>query len=161
MLILREERRLRVFANRVLRRIFRPKRDEVTVELRKLNNKELNDLYSSPNIFRVIISRRIRWLRHVALMGENRIVYRVWMEKPQGKWPLGRHKHRWENNIKMDLQEVGLEGMDWIDVVQYRDSWRALLNEVTNIRVPYDPGNLLTSCEPINFSRILFRGVNK
>ena len=88
-LALREERRLRVFENRVLRRIFGPKRDEVTGEWRKLHNEELNDLYSSPNIVRVIKSRKIRWVGHMARMGERRDVYRVLVGKPEGKSHLG------------------------------------------------------------------------
>jgi len=102
----REERRLRVFENRVLRRIFGPKRDEVTGEWRKLHNEELNDLYCSPNIVRVIKSRRIRWAGHLARMGENRGVYSLLVGKPEGKRSFGRPRRRWENNIKMDLQEV-------------------------------------------------------
>jgi len=105
-LIQREERRLRVFENRVLRRIFGPKRDEVTAEWRKLHNEELNDLYCSQNIVRVIKSRRMRWAGHVARIGEGKDVYRVLVGKPEGKRPLGRPRHRWEDNIKMDLQEV-------------------------------------------------------
>jgi len=100
---LREERKLRVFENRVLRGIFGPKWDEVTGEWRKLHNEELNDLYCSPNIVRVITSRRMRWARHVARMGERRGVYRVLMGKPEGKRPLGRSSRRWEDNIKMNL----------------------------------------------------------
>jgi hypothetical protein len=106
---LREERRLRVFESRVLRRIFGSDRDEVTVEWRKLHNEELIYLYSSPNIVRVIKSRRIRWARHVARMGQRRDVYRVLVGKPEGKGQLGRSRRRWENNIKMDRQEVGCE----------------------------------------------------
>jgi len=94
---------LRVFENRVLRGIFGPKWDEVTGEWRKLHNEELNDLYCSPNIVRVITSRRMRWARHVARMGERRGVYRVLMGKPEGKRPLGRSSRRWEDNIKMNL----------------------------------------------------------
>jgi PAS domain-containing protein len=92
---LREERRLRVFENRALRRMFGPKRDEVTGEWRKLYNEELNDLYSLPNLVRVIKSRRLRWAGHVARMGEGRGVYRVLVGKPKGKRPLGRPRHRW------------------------------------------------------------------
>jgi len=102
---LREERRLRVFRKRVLRRIFWPKRDEVTGEWRKLHNEELNNMYS-PCIVQVIKSRRMRWAGHVARMGEGRSVYRVLVGKPGGKRPLERHRRRWEDNIKMDLQEV-------------------------------------------------------
>ena len=105
-----------MFENRVLRRIFEPKRDEVKGEWRKLHNDELNDLYSSPNIVRVVKSRRMRWAGHVARMGERRDVYRVLVGKPEGKRPLGRTRHRWEDNIKMGLQEVLCGGMDWIDL---------------------------------------------
>jgi len=106
-LTLREERRLRVFENRVLRRVFGPKRDEVTGEWRKLHNEDLSDLYSLPNIVRVVKSRRMRWVGHVASMGQGRVVYRVLVGKPEGKRPLGRPRRRWEDNIKKDLQEVG------------------------------------------------------
>ena len=106
-LTLREERRLRVFENRVLRRIFGSKRDEVTGGWRKLHNEELRDLYSLPNIVRVVKSRRMRWAGHVARMGEGRGVHRVLVGKPEGKRPLGRPRRIWEDNIKMDLQEVG------------------------------------------------------
>jgi len=99
-----------VFENRVLRGIFGRKRDEVTGELRKLHNEELNDLYCSPNNVRVIKSRRIRWVGHVARMGERRCVCRVVVGKPEGKRPLGRLRRRWEENIKIDLQEVGCGG---------------------------------------------------
>ena len=106
-LTLREERKLRVFENKVLRRIFGPRRDEVTGELRRLHNEELNDLYSSPNNVRVIKSRRMRWAGHVARMDEERGVYRVLVGKPEGRRPLGRPRRRWVDNIRMDLQEVG------------------------------------------------------
>jgi hypothetical protein len=132
---LKEECRLRVFENRVLR-IFGPKRDEVTVEWRKLHNGELNGLYSLPNIVRVINSRRLRWAGHVARMGEGRGVYRVLVRKLEGKRPLGRPRRRWEDNIGMDLQEVGGGCEDWIGLVQDRDSWRALVSAVRNLRVP-------------------------
>ena len=99
----REERRLRVFENRVLRRIFGPKMDEVTGEWRKLHNEELNDLYCSPHNIRVIKSRRKRWAGTVARMGERRGVYKVLVWKPDGKRPLGGPRRRWENNIKMEV----------------------------------------------------------
>jgi len=132
---LREERRLRVFENRVLRRVFRPKRDEVTGEWRKLHNEELRDLYSLPNIVRVVKSRRMRWAGHVARMWEGRSVRRVLVGKPEGKRPLGRPRRRWEDNIKMDLREVG-RGGDWMELAQDRDIWRALVNTVMIFRVP-------------------------
>jgi hypothetical protein len=104
---LREEHRLRVFGNRVLRGIFGPKGDDVTGEWRKLHNGELHDLYSSPDIIRQIKSRRMRWAGHVARMGEGRNVYRVLVGKPEGKRPLVRPRRRWEDGIKMDLRETG------------------------------------------------------
>jgi hypothetical protein len=130
-LTLREERKLRVFDNRVLRRIFGPRRDEVTGEWRKLHKEELNDLYCSPNITRVIKSRRMRWAGHVVRMVERRGVCEVLVGKPERKRPLGRPRRRWEDSIKMDLQEV-----DWIELAQDRDRWRALVNVVMNLRVP-------------------------
>jgi len=135
-LTLREECRLRVLENRALRRIFGPKRDEVTREWRKLHNGELNGLYCSPNIVWVIKLRRMRWAGHVTCLGEKRGVYWVLVGKPEGKRPLGRPRHRWEENIKMDLQEVGCGGMDWIELAQDRDSWWALVNAVVNLQVP-------------------------
>jgi len=119
--------------NRVLSRMFGPKRDEVTGEWRKLHSEELNNLYCSPNIVRVIKSRRMRWVRHVACIGDRRGIYRVLVGKPEGKRPLGRPRHRWEDNIKMDLQEVGCGGMDWIKLAEDRDKWRALVNAVMNL----------------------------
>jgi len=112
-LTLREE--LRTFENMVLRRIFGPRRDEVTGEWRRLHNEELNDLCSSPNIVRVIKSKRMRWAEHVAGMGEERGVYRVLVGKPERRRPLGRPRRRWVDNIRMDLQEVGCDvyGLDW------------------------------------------------
>jgi hypothetical protein len=109
-LTLRDERRLRLSEYRVVRRVFGPKRDEVTGEWRKLHNEELNDLYSLPNIVQVVKSRRMRWAGHVARMGEGRGVHRVFAGKPEGKRPLERPRRRWEENIKMDLQEVGRGG---------------------------------------------------
>ena len=134
-LTLREERRLKVSENRVLRGIFRPKQDEVTGEWRKLHNEELNGLYCSPNVVRVKNSR-MRWEVHVARMGERRGVWWVLEGKPEGKRLLGRPRRRWEDNNKMDLQEVGCGGVDWIELAQNRDGWRALVNAVMNLRVP-------------------------
>jgi hypothetical protein len=145
----------------MLRRIFGPKRDKVTGEWRKLHNEELHDLYPSPTIVRVIKSRRMRWAGHVAQMGEGRDVYRVLVGKPNGKKPLERPGCRWEDNIEMDIQDVGCGGMDWFGLAQYRDRWRSLVNAVMNLRVPYSAGNFLTSCKPVSFSRrTLLHGVS-
>jgi hypothetical protein len=108
---LREEHRLRVFENRVLRRIFGPKREE-DGSWRKLHDDELHSLYSAPNIVRLIKSRRMRWVGHVACMGERRGVYRVLVGRPKGKRPLGRPRHRWEDNIKLDLRDIGIDGVN-------------------------------------------------
>src|SRR5215475_6099359 len=142
-LTLREEHRLRVFENRVLRRVFVPKRDEVTGEWRKLHKEELKDLYSSPSIVRVVKSRRMRWAGHVARMGEERGVHmvlvgkpEVLVGKPEGKRPLGRPRRRWEDNIKVDLQVVRGSRGDWMELARDRDGWRALVNTVRNFRVP-------------------------
>ena len=124
---MREERKLRVFENMVLRTIFGPRRDEGTGEWRRLHNEELNDLYSSPNIVRVIRSRRMRWAEHMARMGEERGVHMVLVGKTEGRRPLGRPRLRWVDNIRMDLQEVGCGYMDWIGLAQDRDRWRKLV----------------------------------
>ena len=120
----------------VLRRIFGPRRDEVTGEWRRLHNEELNDLYSSPNIVLVIKSRRVRWAALVAHMGEERGSYRVSVGKPEGMRPLGRPRRRWEDIIRMDLQEVGCNYVDWIWLVQDTDKWRTLVSAVMNLQVP-------------------------
>jgi hypothetical protein len=112
-----EEHRLRVFENRVLRKIFGPKREE-DGSWRKLHNDELHSLYSSPNIVRAIVSRRMRWAGHVARMGKGRGVYRVLVGRLEGKRPLGRPRRRWEYNIKMDLREIGIDGTNWIQLAQ-------------------------------------------
>jgi hypothetical protein len=132
---LREEHRLRVFENRVLRRIFGPKRDEVTGEWRKLHSEELYSLYSSPDIIRQVKSRRMRWTGHVVRMGEERKVYKVLVGKPEGKRSMGRPRRRWEDGIRMDLREIGLGGVDWIRLAQDRDRWRAVTSAVMNLRV--------------------------
>jgi hypothetical protein len=105
-------------------------------QCRKLHIEELNDLYSLPNIVRVVKSRKMRWAGHVARMGEERGVHSVLVGKPEGKRPLGRPRRRWDDNIKMDLQEVGEGRGDWMELAQYRDGWRALVSTVKNLRVP-------------------------
>jgi hypothetical protein len=123
-----------VFENRVLRRIFGPKRDEVTGEWRKLHNEELQNLYSSPNIIRQVKLRRIRWAGHVVRMVEERNVCKVLVGKPEGKRPLGRPRRRWEDGIRMDLGEIGLGAVDWIRLFQDKDRWRAVVSAVMNLR---------------------------
>jgi len=132
---LREERKMRVFENMVLRRIFGRRRDMATEEWRRLHNKELNNLYSSPNIVRVIKSRRMRWAGHVTHMGEERGVYRVLLGKPEGRRPLGRPRRRWVDNIRTNLEGVGCGYMDWIGLAQDRERWRTLMSVVMNLRV--------------------------
>ena len=112
------------------------KRDEVTREWRKLHNEELNNLYSSRNIVRVIKSRRMKWAGYVARMGEGIGVYRVLVGKPERMRPLGRPRRRWEDNIKMDLRKVGCGCVDWMELAQDRDRWRALVSALMNLRVP-------------------------
>jgi hypothetical protein len=119
-----------VFEKRVLRRTFGPKRDEGTGGWRKLHNEELHNLYSS----RIMKSRRMRWVGHVARMGEKRNAYGILVGKPEGKRP--RPRRRWMNNIKMDLREIGWDGVDLMDMAQNRDQWRALVNMVLNLGVP-------------------------
>jgi hypothetical protein len=135
-LTLRENRTTRMFENRSLRRVFGPRRDEVTGEWRKLHNEELNNLYSVPNIVRVVNSRRIKWAGHVARMEVERLVHRVLLGNPEGKRPLGRPRRRWEDNSKMDVQEAGGGRGDWIELAEDRDGWRALVSTVKNLRVP-------------------------
>jgi hypothetical protein len=132
---LREKHRLRVFENRVLRRIFGAKRVK-DGSWRKLHNDELCSLHSSPDIVRVIKSRRMRWAGHVGRMGEGRGVYRVLVGRPEGKRPLGRPRRRWEDNIKMDRREIGIDGANWIRLAQDRVRWRAFVDMVVNFRVP-------------------------
>jgi hypothetical protein len=122
--------------NRVLRRIFGSKRDEVTGEWRKLHNEDLRDLYSSPSIIRIIKTRRMRWAGHVARMGQKRNAYRLLVGKPEGRMPLGRPRRRWLDNIRLDLLEVIWGDVDWIGLAQDMDRWRALVNSLLNLRVP-------------------------
>jgi hypothetical protein len=135
-LTLRKKHKLRVFENRVLRRIFELKRNEVTREWRKLHNEELHDLYSSPRVIRIIKLSRMRWAGHVARMGEKRNAYRLLLGKPGGKRPLGRPRCTWVDNIRMDLEEVGWGDVDGIGLAQDRNRWIALVNSVLNLWVP-------------------------
>jgi hypothetical protein len=132
-LTLREEHRLRVFENRVLRRIFGPKRKEDGLR-RNMHNDELHSLYPSPNIVKVFESRRMRWVGHAARMGEGKDIYRVLVRRPEGKRPLGRPRHKWEDNIKMDLREIGNDGSNWIWLAQDGVQWRACVSTVMNLR---------------------------
>jgi hypothetical protein len=132
-LTLREEHKLRVLENRVLKRIFGLKRDEVTGGWRKLHNEELRDLYSVPSIIRMMKSKGMRWVGHVGRMGEKRNAYRLLVGKPEGKRPLGRPRRRWVDNIKIHLGEIKWGFVDWIGLAQDRDKWRALVNAVMNL----------------------------
>jgi hypothetical protein len=134
-LTLREEHRLRVFENRVLRKIFGPKREE-DGSWRKLHNDEPHNLFSSLNIARVIKSRRISWAGRVTCMGEGRGVYRLLVGRPEGKRPLGRPRRRWEDNIKMDIREIGFDGANWIRLAQDRVWWWAFVKTVMKLQVP-------------------------
>jgi hypothetical protein len=130
-----EEHRLRVFENRLLRKTFGPKRDEVAGEWRKLHNEELRDLYSSLSIIRIIKLRRMTLASHVARMGEKKNACRLLVGK-KGKKTLGRPRYRWVDNIRKNLGEVGWGAVDWIGLPQDRNRLRALVNSVSNIRVP-------------------------
>ena len=134
-LTLREECRLRVFENRILRRIYVPKRDK-NGEWRRLHNEQLQNLYRSPNIVRVIKSIRLRWAGHVARIEEGRSAFKFLTFKPRGKRPLGRSRRRWEDNIRMDLEEIGINERNWVDSAQDGNYWRALVNAALNLRVP-------------------------
>jgi hypothetical protein len=127
---------VRVFESRALRKIFGPKRDEVTGGWRKLHNEELRDFDSSPSIIRMIKSRRMRLAVHVARMRKKRNEYRLLAGKPKGKRPLGRQRRSCVQNIRMDLGEVGWGDVDWIGLAQGRNRWRSLVNAVMNLRVP-------------------------
>ncbi|KAJ4449275.1 hypothetical protein ANN_00673 [Periplaneta americana] len=141
---LREEQRLRMFENKVLRKIFGAKRYEVTGKWRKLHNTELHALYSSPDIIRNIKSRRLRWAGHVARMGESSNAYSVLVGRPEGKTPLERPRRRWEDNIKMDLREVGYDRY-WINHARDRNRWRAYVRGGNE-----PPGQFLSDAFPIH-----------
>ena len=134
---MKEECRLRVFKNRVLRWISGPKRDEVTGHWRRLHNKELYALYYSPNIIRVIVSRKMRWARNVARMREGRNAYRVLVGKPERRRPFGIPRLSYEDNIRMDLWEVEWGIMEWIGLAEDRNRWRVLVNEVKQLQSFY------------------------
>jgi len=136
LLTLREECMLRDFENRVLRRIFGLKRDEVTREWRKLHNEELNNQYSLPNIIPVTKLRRMRWVGARSMYGGEEKCMRCVGVETWGKSPLGRPRHRWKDNIKMDHQEVGWGGMDWINLAQDRVKWWEVVNVIINLHVP-------------------------
>ena len=123
------------------------KKDEVTGEWRKLHNEELNDLYSLPNIVWVVKSRRMRWAGHVARMGDDRVVHRVLVGKPKRKRPLGKPRRRWEDNIKMDLQEVGGGRGDWMELAQDRGQLAGTCGYGEGISGSINAGNFLTSCK--------------
>jgi hypothetical protein len=127
------EHRLKVFENRVQRKIFGPKRDEVTGEWRELHNEERHHLYFSPSIISLIKSRRTRWVGLVARMGEKKSLF---VGKPEGKRPLARPRRRWVDNIKVDLLEIGWGSVDWISLAQDRNKWKFLVDAVMNHRVP-------------------------
>jgi hypothetical protein len=126
---------LLLVSNSLLRKIFGPKREE-DGSWRKLHNDELHSLYCSPNIVRAIKSRRMRWVGHVARMEEGRGVYRASVGMPEGKRPLERPRRRWDDSIKMDLREIGIDGANWIRLAQDRVQWRAFVSTVMNLRVP-------------------------
>jgi hypothetical protein len=127
-----------VFENRILRRIFGPKRDEVIGGWRKLHNEKLHNLYSLPStsILRMMKSWRMRLVEHVERLGAKRNSYRILVGKPEGKRPLRKRRRRWEDNIKMDLREMGRGGMNWTDLAQDRNQWNAIVNTVMNLWVP-------------------------
>jgi hypothetical protein len=127
--------RLRVFEIRVLRRIFGPKRDEVTGEWTKLHNEELHNLYSSPDIIRQIKVKEHEVGRACGTHGTGEKMYKVLVGKPEGKRPVGRPRRRWEDGIRIDLREIGLGGVDWIRLAQDRDRWRAVVSAVMSLRV--------------------------
>jgi hypothetical protein len=134
-----------VFENRVLRRIFGPKTYETIGGWRKLHNEELHNLYSSPDMIIMIKSRRMRWAGHVERMG-NGMHTRILVGNSEGKRPLGRPRHMWQDHIKMDLREIGWGGMGWIHLAHDRGKWRALVNTVMNLRVSCEFLELRSNC---------------
>jgi hypothetical protein len=141
---LREERRLKVPENGVLRRIFVPKRDKLIGGWRKMHNEELHNLYSSPNIIRMIRSRRMKWTGHVARIGEKQNAYRGFVGKPEERRPLGKPRRRWDDIIKMDLRGMEWGNIDWIDLAHDRYALLALVNTIINLRVLYNFGKFLS-----------------
>jgi hypothetical protein len=125
-----------LFTDVNIRRIIGPKRDEVLGGWRKLHNGRLHNLYSSRNIIRMMKLGRMRWAGHVVRIGEKRNSCRILVGKPEGRRPVGRPRSRWKDNVKIDLREIGWGRMDWIDLAQDRDRWKALVNTVMNLRVP-------------------------
>jgi hypothetical protein len=142
-LTLREEHRLKMSENRVLRRIFRPKREKVAGGWRRLHNEELHDLYVSRNIIRVIKSRKMRWSGHVARMGERRYAHKISVGKAGGRRPLRRTGRKYEDNIKMDLRKIGWEGVKWKHLAQDRDQWWVSVVTVTNLLGSIGDGEFL------------------
>jgi hypothetical protein len=133
-----------VFGKKVRRRIFESKRDEVVEVWRRMHNEELHNLYTPQNIIRMMKSKMVRWVVHVACMGEMRHACNILIGKPKGKKPLGRPRYRWEDNSRVDVRENGWEGVGWIHLVQDRDQWWALVNVVMNLPIPKKVGNFLT-----------------
>jgi hypothetical protein len=125
---------LRESENRVLRGVFGPKREEIVGGWRRLHNEELQNLYTSSNIITVITSMRMRWVGHVACVVEINI-YNILIGKPEGKRPLGRSRSRWKDNVRMDLMDIGWEGVDWMHLAEDRNQWWALVNTVMNLQV--------------------------
>ena len=161
-LTLREEHRLRVLENGVLRKLFGPKKDEVKGNWRRLHNEELYALYSSPNVIRMIKSRKMTWMGQVTRMGDRRGACRILVGRLEGRRPFERPRIGCEDNIKMNLQEVGWGGMGWTDLAWDRDSWQAIVKAAMNIRVPKNDGKSLFSWGPVSFSgKILLHGVSK